>query len=808
MRKRCRSVFGLWSVLLWIGFFLCGIPATALTANPLPPSASIQAQQDSSVAPVVRSIRFAGNKNVGNYTLETLIRTRTNREFLGIPSLTPRYYIWQLNLKIGKRLGEPPIRLDREVLSRDMERIVRYYEGLGYRETTVDTVVNQYAKHKVEITFIIDEGPVSYLRNLYFTGMPKALGEDRIRSFYRRSPLTGKAIADTAYRVNQQFTYEALSQERTRIINYLKNNGYASVQRDSVNAQVRPDPDRPRQLDVLFTIRPGHTYTFGDVQISLASSTKPGEYNQFDTLSGPPHTVDDKKIILNKHSSTKTDYDLLTRQLLFKPGNIFNNERYIRSIREYQNLGMLSVMRFGLSEDGGLPDYSRNEIPVTIELQSLPRQQVRTKFFGLQRFGFGAGAGITYLNNNLFGQAEQLELGVNWNVEYVGAKAINDYYNDNIIQGSDSQVLQSFETRADYSVPRLNFPFKKLDRRLFFSNARTNYSLSYRQSNQLNFDINADIRFNLQYQLNHSPSRTSFLDLLELDWLDAKKTALFERTLDEQFPDPNSLERRRIEEEFRSQFNSIIRYTLRTSTTDVVKRNEGKYTEYSFAIGGNLPFLMDRFLVTPDKLESSLPSLLRLSGNRLSYTQFIKLTADYRRYVPISENAVFAYRGYFGFAHPYGRNKTIPLNRKFFAGGSYDIRGWAPYNLGPGSIPPSQNTINGGEIKLAAFTELRQRFLQNVWAADWYAGWYVDAGNVWIGPANNFANDPNSVLDKGKFYFDRFYKQIAVSSGLGLRIDWDYVVVRLDWTRRVHDLQAGWFTNKDLYFSFGIGHSF
>ena len=55
---------------------------------------------------------------------------------------------------------------------------------------------------------------------------------------------------------------------------------------------------------------------------------------------------------------------------------------------------------------------------------------------------------------------------------------------------------------------------------------------------------------------------------------------------------------------------------------------------------------------------------------------------------------------------------------------------------------------------------------------------------------------------------DEFYKQIAVGSGLGIRLDWEYVVVRFDFAFRVHDLQLGWFENWHPNFSFGIGHSF
>jgi hypothetical protein len=84
---------------------------------------------------VVRKIRFAGNDNVRNRTLRTLIRTRTNREMLGISRFTPWYYVHQLT----GRFGESPVYLDRETVRNDMERIRLYYENIGYFEATVES---------------------------------------------------------------------------------------------------------------------------------------------------------------------------------------------------------------------------------------------------------------------------------------------------------------------------------------------------------------------------------------------------------------------------------------------------------------------------------------------------------------------------------------------------------------------------------------------------------------------------------------------------------------------------------------------
>lgn len=113
------------------------------------------------------------------------------------------------------------------------------------------------------------------------------------------------------------------------------------------------------------------------------------------------------------------------------------------------------------------------------------------------------------------------------------------------------------------------------------------------------------------------------------------------------------------------------------------------------------------------------------------------------------------------------------------------------------------------EIKLAAFAESRQVLIQNLLGADWYGALYADAGNIWYGPRNDFRSQDNKdQLEQGRFLLSNFYKQIALGTGSGIRIDWDYVVIRLDFTLRAHDVNLGWFNDKKLYFSFGIGHSF
>lgn len=761
-------------------------------------------QSESEKNEIVRKVRFSGNQNVKDGSLQTLVRTRTNREFLGIPRFTPWYYIHRI---FG--VGESPTYLDREVVSNDMDRIRIYYENLGFFEISVDTTIVEYRPDRVEVSFIIKEGQMSRIRSVGYTGLPDFDDQSLREEFYSRSMFSEELLNDSTFTLNRQYRAQTLREEQTRIITFLRNHGYASVQRDSVSALIRKDPDSPRHLDVLFDITPGGFYTFGDVFIKLSGPDGPNGYEEERTVKEPPKVAEGHKIEIQKQKSAQTRFNLLSDQIYFTPGETFNQSAYLRSVNAYQNLGMILVNRFGLSESNSLPDYSSSEIPVYFDLQTLPKHAIRAEFFGMRRTGFGTGAGINYSNNNLFGRAENLTLGINGSIEFIPSS---------VSQSGRATVYRNFETRAEYAVPRLNFPFALFQNRSWIESSRTLYSLTYGQSSQEFFDVNSDIRLNLRYEIIHSPRYRSFLDLIELDVIDIDIAGGFRSALLEQFRESvdetfeeieNKFEVQRILEDFRPQFSSIIRYTFRNQNTDLIKRNYGYFSEFSAALGGNLPWLFDRYLVSPDEVQGTLTLPLGIFPSQLGYSRFFKLSADYRRYHPISPTSVFAWRLFAGYAKPFGESETIPLNRRFFAGGSNDIRGYSPFRLGPGAIPTDEVSVPGGEIKLAAFTELRQMILENVLSAQWELAWHIDAGNVWYGPGNRFLDEENEdLLKEGRFSFDTFYEQIPVSTGLGLRFDWEFLVARIDFTFRANDLQLGWFKDGDPYFSFGIGHSF
>lgn len=792
-------------VRLFIAFF---IPFLFLSLNhqELAAQDNNELQTNSETDKVVRVVRFSGNDDVRNGTLKGLVRTQNNREFLGIPRFTPWYFIHQA---IG--VGESPSYLDREVVTTDIDRIRTYYQNLGYFEASVDTSIIEFRPNRVEVSFIIEEGPRSKIQSVAYKGWPDFDDEQLLREFYDASVFDSEMVNDSTFSAERFYRVSDLRTEQTRIVNFLKNNGYASVQRDSVLALVKPIAEEEHLYDVLFSINSGDFYTFGDVYINLAGPGTSNEYEESLVVSDEESTLPGYNIYMEKQKSAQTRFSLLEEQIAFKPGEPFDQSEYLQSVNAFQNLGIFLTNRFGLNEEGSSPDYSKENIPVYIDLQSIPKHTIRAELFGMRRYGFGTGFGINYNNNNLRGRADNFSLGVNTSFEYVPSGTINQIAPEDQDTGRGTQsgatFFQSYEVRAEYTVPRLNFPFKAFQDRSWVQNSRTRYALTYSQSDQLFFRINSDIRFNLRYEVTHSSKLTSLFDLIEVDIIDTDPSAQFRQNLIDEFGE-NSIEFQRIEEDFRPQVSSIIRYTIRNRDVNLISRADGFSTEFSAAIGGNIPYLIDRYISTPGTIEQALPPPFNLSTNELQYSRFVKFSADLRRYFELTPSLVFTLRSFTGYAQPIFDSRSIPLNRRFFAGGSNDIRGWAPFDLGPGGIRGNV-AVPGGEIKLAAFKEFRQVILRDFLGTNWQLAWHTDAGNIWYGQRTSLLDgEDDELLDEGRFYFNEFYNQIAVGSGIGLRFDFEFLVIRFDTTYRVHDLERGWFNNSNPRFSFGIGHSF
>jgi outer membrane protein assembly factor BamA len=167
-----------------------------------------------------------------------------------------------------------------------------------------------------------------------------------------------------------------------------------------------------------------------------------------------------------------------------------------------------------------------------------------------------------------------------------------------------------------------------------------------------------------------------------------------------------------------------------------------------------------------------------------------------------------AFRVGFGAAVPYGNSNVLPFEKRFYAGGANSVRGWGVRTLGPGSYD-GKNSVNSfiyqcGDVRLDLNLEYRAKLF---WVIE--LGAFIDAGNIWT--IKEYEDQPGGV-----FKFNEFYKQIAASYGLGLRLDFDYFLLRFDVGMKAHNPAQGqekWplirpKLNRDAAFHFSVGYPF
>jgi hypothetical protein len=151
----------------------------------------------------------------------------------------------------------------------------------------------------------------------------------------------------------------------------------------------------------------------------------------------------------------------------------------------------------------------------------------------------------------------------------------------------------------------------------------------------------------------------------------------------------------------------------------------------------------------------------------IEYSQFIKTELEFIKHWDLQNEKVFAIRGFFGLAVPYGNSSNIPFSRSYFAGGSNDMRAWQPYSLGSGASG-SINEFNEANLKITTSAEFRFKILNDLKGA-----LFVDAGNIW--------NVFDDVRDKPSMFEGlQSLKNMAVGSGLGFRYDLNFFVFRVD----------------------------
>ncbi|GHV23700.1 hypothetical protein FACS189428_7500 [Clostridia bacterium] len=211
-------------------------------------------------------------------------------------------------------------------------------------------------------------------------------------------------------------------------------------------------------------------------------------------------------------------------------------------------------------------------------------------------------------------------------------------------------------------------------------------------------------------------------------------------------------------------FTAGIQYSLIYTNANVGRLRQNLYTiRFNVESSGNaLGWIMDA-----SNAQKSASGQYNILGN--PFAQYVKGEMDYAETFQLTASAGLAFHAGIGLAYPYKNSSILPFEKRYYGGGPNSVRGWRTRYLGPGSYNEGRAgdpTTHVGDINLILSAEYRYRLLPWLEPAV-----FVDAGNIWT--IKDYPNQPG-----GLFQWNKFYKEIALGTGIGLRFDLNFLIFR------------------------------
>jgi outer membrane protein assembly factor BamA len=399
------------------------------------------------------------------------------------------------------------------------------------------------------------------------------------------------------------------------------------------------------------------------------------------------------------------------------------------------------------------------------------------ELMGIYREGFGANGQISFTRKNTFGNSEVLNFSLSGGIENL--KQIDD---------NDFKIGSNIGPRLSLTFPRL-FMFSKIT-----NNIRKNAVPQTTLSSYFNYQQRSQFaryltNFSLTYEWNEGKYKKHELSIPNVSISFIRKDSKILSTLSDLSPQQRF--------KFEDAISTGVKYSfLFNNQSNKSIKNPTFLTAKGWLIGPTALLAEALNIVARD----SETNAITLAGIR--YATFLKAQVDLRKFLNFSNDQQIALRSFVGFGIPLDEDGVIPFDQLYFSGGANSVRGWRQRALGPGSyFKPDDNLDRLGEIKLEFSAEYRFPITGILKGAV-----FTDAGNVWT---ETTENDINS--EDRNFAIKRFYKEIAVSPGLGLRLDFDFFLFRLDLgvpLKQPYSTNVWKLEPQSTQVNFGVGYPF
>lgn len=646
--------------------------------------------------------------------------------------------------RLLRRIGDAPRIYDPSVAEETRLQILGAVQNKGYLGAQV-SLEEKKKKNKLDAYYKVSSGKPYMISSINYN----------VEDYVIRGMLMNDSVK-SGLKEGMRFNVNMLEEERNNIAQYLLNRGYYRFNKDYITFQA----------DTV-----SGTYEI-DLTMNISLSSSRGEttgslHRQYE-IRNVNYILDGDNVYAANESSTvdTIQYDginiLYDDKLFLRPGVIASHNRIVPG-KLYSNRDVMStyssLSRLGILKYSNIRfvEHLDNDSAYLDAYVSLSKNKNKTLSFqveGTNSAGdLGAAASVTYTHRNLFKGSETFNIKVRG--AYEAVTGLEGYSNNNYTE-------YGVETSLEF--PEFMFPFLKSDFKKSV-NAKSQVSAKY------NWQIRPEFERTLasaawSYRWNSRRRASHRLDVLDINYIYMPyRSRTFIEYLN-YMDEINPLLRYSYEDLF------IVRlgYTYTYNSAGVSTQQTAKKSSYSIRFNieesGNLIYGFSKLIHgKPSDGES-----FRM-GN-ISFAQYVKTDFDFAKNIMIDDrNAVVFHIGT-GIAIPYGNSKSLPFEKLYFSGGANSVRGWSVRSLGPGGYRGASGTLDyvnhTGDIKLDLNVEYRTHLFWKLNAAA-----FIDAGNVWT--LKNRYSDST-----GQFAFNRFYKEIAVSYGLGIRFDLDFLILRFD----------------------------
>ena len=729
------------------------------------------------------------NKEIKPSQMNVYVRQASNAKWFSLVKL-PMYIYSASGLDSAKwinrfwrKIGEAPVIYDRDAAIETRDEMEKAVQNMGYMGAAVD-MRELPSGNRMKVHYSIRSGEPYIVDRLTYdisdAEIAGYLAEDSARSTLREG---------------MRFDVNVLDAERQRITQYLQNRGYYRFNKDFITYQAdtmrnthrvgltlkllpyrrtKEEPPRPHRM---YTLRKVN-YVLGADFADLSEDALRG----LDSIrSGGVDLYYKDKLFLRPR--VVTDYNRLLPGRLYRSLNVQNT---------YSALGRLSVLKYSniRFDEAGQPGDSAR-LDAYVFLSKNKNKSLSFEIEGTNSAGdLGAAASVSFAHRNLFRGSETFTLQLRGAYEAVSG-----------MEGYANSHYMEYGVESSINFPEFMFPFlpSAFKRRI---RATSEVSVKY------NWQIRPEFERTLasaawSYRWSRRGKATHRFDVLDINYIYMPYiSGAFHEYLD-RMDQINPLLRHSYEDLF------IVRlgytYTYNSAGGDAM--NAARHNSYSVRFNieesGNLLYGLSRLVHKKPKYGDAY----QLAN--IGFAQYVKMDIDVAKNFVIDDRNSLVLHAGLGVACPYGNSKSLPFEKLYFSGGANSVRGWRVRSLGPGSYRGDGNTIDyvnhTGDIKLDLNVEYRT-FL--FWKLNGAA--FIDAGNVWNIRAQGTQTE-------GVFKFNRFYKQLAVSYGLGIRFDLDFLILRFDGgMKAVNPMYRGKGRypivspdfGRDFAFHFAVGYPF